>query len=355
MSRISDFLTQCVQEGCCPGMQYAVGGSGGIVEQGCIGTLDGETPVTYDSLYDMASLTKIFTTLAVARLLEQGKLCLGDTLDRFLPETDDFFPIYEGNEKGKIPLLELMTHTSKISGMVQLFRVCQDRERLLEAIRIQRPRDMAAAPVEYSCSGFILLGEVIARITGDTLDQAVEKLVIQPLGMERTCFNPGGELLPQIAPTEFCRWRNRLIRGEVHDENAYVMGGVAGNAGIFSNVRDIVRICEAMLTGSARDGKRFLHRRTIEMMTMNYTPGMGASRGVGWEIHAGPGMHPAGDLFRIGSFGHTGFTGTSLYIDPSQDLFTVLISNRIFPDRTNEKFFRCRRIFNNLAVLEYAK
>lgn len=353
MSRIRDFLVKCVEDGCTPGLQYAIGDADQVLEQGCIGTLDGINPVTDESLYDMASLTKIFTTLAVLRLLEQGKLCLGDKVAEFIPEIDDFFPTYEGNEKGNVTIKELMTHRSKISGFLQLFRCCKNKDEVLEMIKTIRPRDMAHEPVEYSCTGFILIGEIISRITGKPLDQAVRELVWEPLGMKYSCYNPSPDLIDRIAPTAFCHWRNQIVRGQVHDENALVMGGVSANAGIFSNVQDVLLIGETMLRGTTRTGERFLHPRTMEMMTVNYTPGMNDARGIGWQLHTEAGHNPYGDLMTPGTFGHTGFTGSIITIDPNLGIYTVLISNRVYPDRTNEKFFRCRRIFNNLAVLEY--
>ncbi len=167
--------------------------------------------------------------------------------------------------------------------------------------------------------------------------------------MRETCFNPPESLIERIAPTEECPIRGRLIRGEVHDENAWIMGGVSGNAGIFSCVPDMTRIGAAML--ASLENGAFLHKATAKLMTFNHTPGMGENRGLCWVI-AGPG-YSCGDLFSPASFGHTGFTGTSLWIDPERKLYGLLLSNRIHPKRDNTRLFRTRNIFYNLTVLDY--
>jgi CubicO group peptidase (beta-lactamase class C family) len=174
---------------------------------------------------------------------------------------------------------------------------------------------------------------------------------MEPLGMKDTRFNPPASLMERIAPTEDCPLRGGLIRGEVHDENAGVMGGVSGNAGLFSNAPDMTRLGVAML--ASLENGAFLHKASAELMTRNHTRGMKENRGLGWII-AGP-TSPAGDLLSPGSFGHTGFTGTSLWIDPERKFYALLLSNRIHPMRDNPGIFRTRHIFHNLAVLEYGE
>jgi CubicO group peptidase (beta-lactamase class C family) len=169
-----------------------------------------------------------------------------------------------------------------------------------------------------------------------------------------TCYKPPSSLRERIAPTEKNESRG-LIRGEVHDGKAWAMGGVSGNAGIFSTASDLAKLASRILQDGAAEysgNETFLRPCTIEMMSANYTAGMGSNRGLGWLL-AGKGS-PAGDLMSKKSFGHTGFTGGSIWIDPARDLYGVLLSNRIHPDRNNEKIFRCRQIFHNLIVLAYS-
>jgi len=203
--------------------------------------------------------------------------------------------------------------------------------------------------VLYTCEAFILLGEIASAIDAAGLDAVIRSRVLEPLGMNDTCFNPAASLLERIAPTEECPLRGRLIRGEVHDENAGVMGGVSGNAGIFSSALDMSRLGAAMLASLEKGA--FLHNASAELMTRNHTRGMGENRGLGWMI-MGPGSS-AGDLLSPASFGHTGFTGTSLWVDPERKLYALLLSNRIHPRRDNTSIFRTRHIFHNLAALEY--
>jgi CubicO group peptidase (beta-lactamase class C family) len=167
--------------------------------------------------------------------------------------------------------------------------------------------------------------------------------------MKDTRFLPGPELLPRIAATEFCSIRGRMVRGEVHDENAWVMGGVSGNAGIFSTAQDMALISTAML--ASLESGAFLKKASAQLMCRNHTQGLGENRGLGWMLR-GPGSS-SGDLFSPNSFGHTGFTGTSLWVDPERKLYAVLLTNRVHPTRENTALFRTRPIFHNLAVLGY--
>jgi CubicO group peptidase (beta-lactamase class C family) len=299
-----------------------------------------------DTLYDIASLTKIFVTLGLMRQFEEGLFRLEDTLGVFLPR-------FSGKPKSEISPRELLSHTSVLHSLPRLYRFARNREELLEAISLSPNRTDSATRVEYTCEGFILLGEIMAAIDGAPLDTVIRKRVLEPLGMTGACYRPPPSLLERIAPTEKSESRG-LIRGEVHDGKAWAMGGVSGNAGLFSTAADLAKLASRILASGWGDGDGgFLHPATIRMMTANYSRGMGANRGLGWLL-AGKGS-PAGDLMSPGSFGHTGFTGTSLWIDPEQGLYGVLLSNRIHPDRNNEKIFRCRQIFHNLIILNYGK
>jgi CubicO group peptidase (beta-lactamase class C family) len=204
--------------------------------------------------------------------------------------------------------------------------------------------------VLYTCEAFILLGEIAAAVDHRGLDQVIRTRVTAPLGMDETAYHPPLEKIDRIAPTEDCPWRGKVLRGQVHDENAAVLGGISGNAGLFSSVRDMARLAAAVLDSLGGRGN-FLRRPTAVLMTANLTEGGGENRGLGWMLK-GPDS-AAGDLMTERSFGHTGFTGTSLWIDPDRDLYAVLLSNRIHPRRDNRGIFRVRHIFHNLAILRY--
>jgi CubicO group peptidase (beta-lactamase class C family) len=348
MQSIGAFINEAVAEGAFPGSVWLIGSREKILEQGAAGIMGKELgQVKQDTLYDLASLTKIIVTLALVRQFQEGLMGLEDTIDRFIPA-------YQNTPKGKITLFALLTHTSSIPARSNYYLKCARREELLEAIRLGTERNDSPGRVEYTCEGFIVLGEIIAAIDGASLDEAIRRRVLEPLGMNDTRFKPPVSLLDRIAPTEDCPWRGRLVRGEVHDENAALMGGVSGNAGLFSTAADIAKVGRAMLGVSMTD-EPFLQKAVIKMMTTNYTAGKGDDRGLGWQLaSSGPASGlAAGDLMSSGSFGHTGFTGTSLWIDPMRGLYGVLLSNRIYPTRDNERIFRVRRIFHNLMILRY--
>lgn len=346
MKTIGSYLQRCVEEGAFPGASWQIGTRDSVMEAGTVGTLGcGLGPVQADSLYDLASVTKIIVTCALMRQFQEGLVRLNDPIGRFLPT-------YQNHPKGAITLLELLTHTSVIPGQLQLYRHAHSREDLLEAIRWQVPRADSPNRVAYTSKGYILLGEAVAAIDGTTLNQVVCRRVLQPLQMNDTCFNPAKDLLGRIAPTENCPWRGHVVRGQVHDENAVVMGGISGHAGLFSTAADVSRIAAAMLGApETSTGAPFLHSAIIALMTQNYTGGKGENRGLGFLL-AGPDS-PAGDLMSPTSFGHTGFTGTSIWVDPEKQLYAVLLTNRIHPQRDNPAIFRVRQIFHNLAVLSY--
>jgi CubicO group peptidase (beta-lactamase class C family) len=345
MKPLKDFIEACVGEGVFPGAAWLVGGRDGVFEKGAAGVLgNGLGPVREDSLYDLASLTKLFTTLALMKQFEDGLIRLDDQVDYFLPA-------FKNCPVGEVSLFRLLTHTGPFPGGTHLHCHARTREDLLEAIRLSGLRSDSPGRVVYTCEAFILLGEIAAAIDRQSLAEVIRSRVTGPLGMNDVCYNPPAALLERIAPTEDCPKRGRLIRGEVHDENAAVLGGVSGNAGLFADINAMSRFAAALL--DSLDGRKnsFLPEPVMEMMIRNYTAGRGENRGLGWMI-AGPGSS-AGDLLSPRSFGHTGFTGTSIWIDPEYKLYAVLLSNRIHPCRDNTGIFRARHIFHNLAVINY--
>jgi CubicO group peptidase (beta-lactamase class C family) len=345
MTKIQKYIESCVGQGVFPGASWVIGNSDAILEKGSAGLLgNGLGPVREDTLYDLASLTKIFTALALMKQFEEGLLRLGDEVERFLPS-------YKNCPLGGVTLFALLTHTAPIYNGTSLYRHAKTRGELLEILRVSQFRTDKLDKVLYTCEAFILLGEIVSAIDTVGLDEVIRCRVLDPLGMNDTCFNPAASLMERIAPTEQCPLRGRLIRGEVHDENAGVMGGVSGNAGLFSSALDMSRLGTAMLASLEKGA--FLHKVSAELMTRNHTSGMGENRGLGWMV-ASPGSS-AGDVLSPAGFGHTGFTGTSLWIDPKRKLYALLLSNRIHPRRDNTSIFRTRHIFHNLAVLEYGE
>lgn len=347
MDKIKAFLADCVSKGHFPGAVYNIGKTGGVLAEGFTGKRGEEYgDVNQGTIYDIASVTKPIACLALMKLFEEGKLCLDDRIDKFLPE-------FSSVDKGATTVFELLTHTSVIPGQIQIYRTCRNKAEILDAIRFYSPRERIREPVMYSSQGLIIIGEIIERLMGVSLDKALELFVFKPLDMKNTCFNPDASLFDNIAPTENCPWRGKVVWGQVHDENAVVMGGVCAHAGLFSTASDLAKLCTAMLSGKDKQGNEFLNRITIRLMTANHTEGKNLARGLGWQKMDKTGS-PAGDLFTSESFGHTGFTGTSIWIDPELDLYAVLLTNRIHPSRNNDAIVFDRKIFHNLAVLNYA-
>lgn len=343
---IKEHLQNCIDSKVFPGATYIYGTSKEILGHGCVGNLAIDRgPVNEDTLYDIASLTKPIVALAMMKLLEQGLVCLDDTIDYYLPE-------YAAFPKGKNTVYQLLTHTSVIPGQVQLYRTCHTKQEILDGILYLPPRDNHSTPVNYSSQGIIVIGEIISAIAGKPLDQVMQELVFDPLDMKNTMFIPPETLFDNIASTENCPWRGKVVIGQVHDENAVVMGGICGHAGLFSPASDIAKVGKAMLTGRCADGSLFLRHSTIDLMTKNHTSGLNLARGLGWQCRDAHNS-PAGDLFSERSYGHTGFTGTSLWIDPDRDLYAVLLTNRVNPTRNGDGIVRARHIYHNLVCYEW--
>ncbi|MCY9661671.1 serine hydrolase [Paenibacillus chondroitinus] len=344
MSRITEFLQKARDEKTFSGAAYAIGNSDGIKEQGTVGTLIWDGPsVQLDSIWDLASVTKPIAILPLMVMLERGECYLDNGIAHFLPD-------YKDTDKANLTLRQLLLHTSGIPGQQPLYQTSPTKKELLAAVRNLPLRYAPDTDVEYSSQGFMILGEIIEAIAGDSLDAVLKQLVLEPIGMSQTLFNPGAHLHPRIAATEYCEWRSTTVIGEVHDENAVVMGGIAGHAGLFSTAGDMSKLCQAMLRlGETAEG-RFLQPETVRVMTNNQTSSLKLARGLGWQAKD---RHdsPAGDLFSMSSYGHTGFTGTSIWMDPEDDVFAVLLTNRVHPTRTSTAIKRVRSIFHNLAFL----
>ena len=331
-----------------PGAVLAVGYQGELLALKAFGKFDysrESPPVTTNAIYDLASLSKaVGTTTAAVLLYDQGKLWLEAPLVRYLPE----FGGVTGHDQ--VTVRQLLTHTSGLPAYERLFCEARDKQALLKRIYAM---PLAAPPGQkfvYSDFGMILLGEIIERVAGQPLDQFLRQRVFEPLGMKDTFYRPSKSLRARIAPTERDDvFRKRLIRGEVHDEHAWVMGGVAGHAGLFSTARDLAVFAQMMLNGGSYGGRRILQRRTVEEFTARPASPTGSTRALGWD-RPSPKGSSAGAHFSPRSFGHTGFTGTSLWVDPEKQLFVVLLSNRVHPTHANLQIRKVRPAVHNAVV-----
>jgi CubicO group peptidase (beta-lactamase class C family) len=296
-------------------------------------------PMTGDTIFDVASLTKVVaTTTSVMQLVEQGQLRLRDPVAKFVPE-------FSAHGKGSLTIQQLLTHTSGLPPDLPLEVEFTGAD---EAVRRAIDIPLSAAPGErviYSDINFFLLGHIVSRISGEPLDGYVKAHIFDPLGMRDTMFLPTAALRPRIAPTQRCRplaWPCNdpgvpFLRGVVHDPTARRMGGVAGHAGLFSTAADLSIFCRMLLNGGSLGGARILSPAAVQRMTMAATPpGVKDVRGLGWDIDSSDSGN-RGDLFPIGtSFGHTGWTGTSLWLDPQTKGYVIFLSNRVHPDGTGD-------------------
>jgi CubicO group peptidase (beta-lactamase class C family) len=242
----------------------------------------------------------------------------------------------------------LLTHTSGLPAHKDYFLVLHSKREFVAAICREPLEYVPGSKTIYSDLGFILLGEILERATGKTVDQLAQQQIFTPLQMASTMFNPSKNLFSQIAPTENdTTFRKRLLQGEVHDENAYAMGGVAGHAGMFTTASDLAAFCQMMLNGGIYGHHRMLTRATISMFTAPQTIA-GNARTLGW-------MSPtpnssSGKYFSPRSFGHLGYTGTSIWIDPDRKLFVILLTNRVNPTRENDKIAAVRPAVHDAVV-----
>lgn len=293
-------------------------------------------PMTVDTLFDVASLTKVVaTTPAVLKLAEEGRISLLDPVTKWFPE-------FQGHGKEQIRVLNLLTHTSGLDDVP----LSSDRAlaSAIEGAAAQKLKGEVGSRFKYADLNFILLAELTRRATGAGLDLYTLTSFYRPLGMVDTSFNPRAK---ERCSSTICD--DRLLTGEPQDYLARQLGGVAGHAGLFSTARDLSRFCRMMLDGGTLDGKRVLAQRTVDQMTAPYfSRGGGVVRGLGWDI-ASPYSSPRGLGFSRVSFGHTGYSGSSIWIDPVSDTFVVLLTARLEYKNVHE-FSRFRGELSTLAA-----
>jgi uncharacterized protein YbbC (DUF1343 family)/CubicO group peptidase (beta-lactamase class C family) len=284
-------------------------------------------PMTLDTVFDVASLTKpVATATSVMILVEEGKLALSDPVVRYIPEF-----AAGGGDRPRVTIEHLLTHRAGLPPDDPLELYTGTPEEIFAKKYRQPLQSPPGSRFVYSDAGYEVLGEIVRKISGESLDRFAEDHVFRPLGMKDTLFLPLSRGMPasRIAPTE--RRGDRWMRGEVHDPRAYAVGGVAGHAGLFSTAADLAKFCQMILDGGSLGKVRILSPLSVEAMTRPRFYGDSEVRGLGWDIATGYSRN-RGDLFPPGSFGHTGFTGTGLWIDPSSETFLVFLSNRVHPD-----------------------
>jgi beta-N-acetylhexosaminidase len=339
-----------------PGATLAVGYQGKVAIH-AFGKLNYDArsaSVAEQTKYDIASLTKVVaTTTLVAKLVEGDfpvPLDLDAKIDRYLPEWSTT-PQQDPQQKewrGRVTVRHLLTHTSGLPPFKEYWRTSKNKQGILTKI-FAEPLDYEPGAKEvYSDLGIILMAEIVERLTGRTLDDLAKTYIFDPLKMTNTMFRPAKRLWPQIAPTEIDnKLRHRLVQGEVHDENAFAIGGVSGHAGLFSTAPDLAAFCQMLLNGGSYAHQRILRRVTVAQFTAAQQLS-GGMRTLGWAVPTEGGS--SGHFFSPNSFGHTGFTGTSIWIDPDRELFVILLTNRVNPTRENQKIAQVRPALHDAVM-----
>lgn len=331
-----------------PAASLAVGLNGKLVARKAFGHFTYEADssvVTPATIFDLASVTKVIATTSMAMILyERGLLELEATVAGTIPEFCAKSVAHDSRRR-QVTFRMLLAHSSGLPAYEKLFLKARTRDDLLQAAFTTPLTADPGSHAEYSDIGFMVLGVALERIAQDSLDRFCQRELFGPLGMVRTTFSPSRELRTEIPPTADDRtFRHKVMQGEVQDENAFVLGGVAGQAGVFSTAEDVSRFAHCMLRG----GDPILRRETVALFTQRESSPAGTSRALGWDTPSAPSQ--SGKYFSRASFGHLGYTGTSLWVDPERKLSITLLTNRTWPDCANQAIKQLRPAFYNAIV-----
>lgn len=345
LSRLDEVIQQAISEGQTPGAVVLVARRGKIVFRQAYGhrsLVPEKEPMTLDTIFDVASLTKVMATAtSIMILVEQGKISLTDPVSEYLPA-------FAEHGKRGITILQLLTH---YSGLRPDLDLDQNWESYETGIAKAYDEQLVAQPGEvfvYSDINYLILAEIVREVSGRHLHEFSAEQIYGPLGMDNTGFSPPPAIFHKIAPTEFRE--KKMLRGQVHDPTASRMGGCAGHAGLFSTVDDTAIFAQMILNGGVYDRIRVLSPLSILAMTTPKTPAEAPDwRGIGFDIRS-TFSTTRGDLLPVGSFGHTGFTGTSMWIDPYNQLLIILFANRLHPDGTGNTGFLRKRVASVVAA-----
>ncbi|WP_370465019.1 serine hydrolase [Neobacillus kokaensis] len=349
LRQIDHILNQAISEKVMPGAVAFVARGGQIVKHDAYGYAarytdskftEMEHPVAMqeNTIFDLASISKIFTSTAVMILFEKGLFQLDDPVAKYIPE-------FAANGKENVTIRQLLTHTSGFTAWIPLYSLGNSREERLQIIFKQPLKNKPGTHYEYSDLNMITLGALIERLSGQRQDEFVKEHITDPLGMKDTMYNPSASLKNRIAATEFQAVPNRgLVWGEVHDENAWSLDGVAGHAGVFSTAQDLAKLAYVFINDGKYGGKRILKSETVKLLLENQNAAFpGDDHGLGWELGQGWYMDALSE--GIYSFGHTGYTGTSIVVSPNNKTIAILLTNRVHPSRSTVSTNQTRRLF----------
>jgi len=333
-----------------PGAQVFISKDNNILYSGGFGrhTYEKQSEkVTNKTIYDIASITKVLsTTPIIMKMVAKKQISLDQPVRFFIPE-------FKGGNKDLVTIRHLLTHSSGIKAYRKFFleKNIKTQKDIINEIISMELEFMPGTKFSYSDLGFILLKEIIELLTNKPIEQIADSWIFSPLDMNSTYYLPNESVITQIAPTEIDNiYRNRLVHGEVHDENTYLMGGVSTHAGVFSKSEDIANYAQMYLNRGSWRGNRIFKESIIKKFTKKQNTPKSSDYAIGWDTPSNNGKSSAGDFFSDGSFGHLGFTGTSLWIDPNQNIIIVLLTNRVYPSREREGIYGIRRKFYNAVM-----
>ena len=350
LTRVDAVIEKAITNKECPGAVLLVAHKGKVVYKKAYGyrmLIPEKEKMTLDTIFDLASVTKpVATSSGIMALAEDGQLRLGDTVARYLPK-------FAAQGKEDVTLVNLLTHTAGLPAWDKYFEKKLDHEGIIEDICSKKTTYAPGTKFVYSDLGFITLGEIIAKVSGMPENEYVQKRIFKPLGMTDTGYLPSKKKIARCAATEYLPAEKMALKGRVHDGNAFALGGVSGHAGLFSTVDDLAIFCQMVLNGGEYEGKRIFSPLTVREWTKNQSPVPEEAYGFGWVIGTGYASQ-RGDIFPRGGFGHTGWTGTSIWIDPTSETFIVMLTNRNHPSEDGT-VIRLRGLVSNVIASSIIK
>ena len=347
---VDEVVETAINDSAFPGAVLLISDNGKIIYQKAFGhyTYDKNSPsMKISTIFDLASVSKVISTTTCTMICyDRGLFKLDDKVSKYIPE-------FAQNGKKDVTIRNLLVHDSGLRPDIISYKAYANSENPEQDILNEIYSDTLIYPtgtkMVYSDLNMITMAKIIEKITGKTLDQFAHDEIFKPLGMNHTMYNPPASLKDSIAPTEKDNYfRNRQLQGEVHDETSFLMGGVAGHAGLFSNVNDLAKFLQMVLNKGSYKGKKIINPETVELFIKQQSEL--SSRALGWDTKSQNGYSSAGKFFSPLSYGHTGYTGTSVWTDPTKNLFVVLLTNRVYPTRKNIKIIRVRPKVHNAII-----
>ena len=340
--KVDSIIEEAISDSAFPGGVLLVSKDGKILHEKAYGnyTYDHNSQrMKLSTIFDLASVSKVVgTTTAVMMLYDQGKMDLDDKVTKYLPG-------FGNNGKENITIRNLLLHNSGLAPFKKYYDLYSTADEVINDIMNLTPEQEPGSKYVYSDLGMITLQKVMEKISGKSLDKYLDENLFKPMGMNSTMYNPPANLKDNYAPTEYDDfYRMRQLQGEVHDERAYMLNGVAGHAGLFSTAPDLAKFLQMILNKGEYNGKQFIKPETVELFTKKQSEQ--STRGLGWDTKSPEGSS-AGQYFSLLSWGHTGYTGTSVWTDPELESFVILLTNRVYPTRNNNKLSKVRPLLHD--------